>query len=276
MLDRRCVVKYLQLVFCAVGICAYGALAGAVSAAEPVGSAIKIKQDVVGFGAVGTRNLRARDAVYRNEEISAASKSHGELELSDGSKIIVGENSVIMLDSFVLGNGGFKSGSIKVVKGAFRFVTGSSKKGTFTVTTPMATIGVRGTFFDVYVGEGKETVVLFRGEVSVCTSSGCQIARRACDVIEIDSSGVVEKAPFLGSNRADRTERDYNLVDNQRRFSKPLRAPKIICSARAAREALDPSSNERRGSDSHGNPSSGGGDNGSPGGGGYNGGGKRG
>lgn len=246
-LDRRCIMKYVTPIFRAIGFCAIVALPGtALAAAEPVGSAIVIKQNVFGFSADGARDLRVSDAVYRNEEISAASGSHGELELSDGSKIIVGENSVVLLDDFVVGDGGFRSGSIKVVKGAFRFITGSSKKGAFTVTTPMATIGVRGTFFDVYVGGGKETVVLFRGEVKVCTSSGCQIARRSCDVIEINEAGVVEKAPFLGSWKANKAERDYNLVDNQNRFSKSLRAPKILCNARAAMEALDPASNEGR------------------------------
>ncbi|MBL4725932.1 MAG: FecR domain-containing protein [Rhizobiaceae bacterium] len=250
-------MKYVKPTFWAVTICAFGALQGsAFAAAEPVGSAIKIKQDVIGFGAGGSRDLRVKDAVYRNEEISAGLKSHGELELSDGSKIIVGENSVVLLDDFVVGKGGFKSGTIKVIKGAFRFVTGSSKKGTFTVTTPKATIGVRGTFFDVYIEGGKETVVLFRGEVRVCSTSGCQIARRACDVIEIDPAGNVSKAPFFGSNRANGSERDYNLVTNQRRFSRPLRAPKILCNARAAMEALNPVGNDGlRGNDGNYGPS---------------------
>lgn len=240
-------MKYVTPIFCAIGMCAFGALPGAALAApERVGSAKIIKENVFGFGIEGARDLRVSDAVYRNEEISAASNSHGELELSDGSKIIVGENSIVLLDDFVVGEGGFRSGSIKVVKGAFRFITGSSKKGAFTVSTPKATIGVRGTFFDVYVGGGKETIVLFRGEVRVCTSSGCQVARRACDVIEIDEAGVVEKAPFLGSNRANSSERNYNLVKNQGRFSRPLRAPKILCNARAAMEALNPETNQGR------------------------------
>lgn len=252
-------MKYRNPIFCAIGICAYGAMLGtALAAAQPVGSAIIIKQNVIGFGANGVRDLRVSDAVYRNEEISASIKSHGELELSDGSKIIVGENSIILLDDFVLGDKGFKSETIKVVKGAFRFVTGRSKKGTFTVTTPLATIGVRGTFFDVYVGDGKETVVLFRGEVRVCSRLGCQIARRSCDVIEISSAGIVEKVPFLGSSRAKSSERDYNLVNNQGRFTKPLRAPKVLCNARAAMESLNPAGNENFGGNDGFGPKGGG------------------
>ena len=278
-------MKFLKPIFCAVGICAYGALLGtALAAADPVGSAIKIRQNVTGFGAGGARNLRVKDAVYRNEEISAASKSHGELELSDGSKIIVGENSVVLLDDFVVGDSGFKSGTIKVVKGAFRFISGRSKKGTFTVTTPLATIGVRGTFFDVYVGDGKETIVLFHGEVSVCTSLGCQIARRACDVIEVNALGVVSKAPFFGSRKANRAERNFSLAANQRRFSRPLRASRIPCSARAAMELRNRHQYDNESSDGFGptgggdvtgsvskgggssNPSTGGGTNGKTGG----------
>lgn len=237
-------MKYIHSIFCVIVVCTYAVLVGVASAAQPVGSAIKIQRDVMGFGVSGARNLSVSDAVYRNEEISASLKSHGELELSDGSKIIVGENSVVVLDDFVVGDSGFKSGTLKVIKGAFRFVTGSSKKGTFTVTTPLATIGVRGTFFDVYVRDGKETVVLFRGEVRVCSNSGCRTANRSCDVIEIAPTGVVEKAPFLGSSRARNTDRDYNLVENQGRFSKPLRAPRRLCNARAAMEVHNPGEND--------------------------------
>jgi len=206
-----------------------------------VGEATRIVLSVSGDGAVGSRSLRESDFIYASETISAAVNSHGELILNDNSKIIVGENSTISLDDFVIGETGFKSGTLNIVKGAFRFITGNSAKGTFTVKTPLSTIGVRGTIFDVYVGEGKESVVLYQGAVQVCTASGfCRIASRHCDVIETRSSSEIEKAPFYGSAAASGQDRGFGLADDQGRFTKTWRAPLRACSARAAMESLSP------------------------------------
>jgi len=209
--------------------------------AESVGEVVKVKQEVTGSGVSGSRDLAVSDAVFRSEEISAADQSHGELRLSDDSKIIVGENSTIVLDEFVVGESGFAAGTVNVVKGAFRFVTGNSRKGALKVRTPLSTIGIRGTLFDVYVHEGIENVVLFRGEVQVCTRTGmCRTANRSCDVIEIKSENEIEKAPFFRSAKARNRQRDFDLTEKQKkRFTKGWRAPLRSCSARAAMEALE-------------------------------------
>ena len=58
-------------------------------------------------------------------------------------------------------------------KGAFRFITGASPKAAYEIKTPTATMGVRGTVFDVFVADDGETVVLLHeGGVDVCSAPG--------------------------------------------------------------------------------------------------------
>ena len=226
------------------------AVSGA-AAAQIVGEAEVIRRTVTGAGVQGTRNLAISDRLYENERISAGDSSHGELRLNDDSKVIVGSNSTIKLDSFVTGGTGFSTGAINVVKGAFRFVTGSSSKGSFRVKTPLSTVGIRGTIFDVYVEPGRELFVLFDGAIQVCTNAGiCRTSSRNCDIIEVRSPTDITKPPFFGSARSGIGEQEVSLTGNQRRFKRSWRAPLRACQARAAMEAI-----ERRGTDSGPAPS---------------------
>lgn len=218
-----------------------GALhAGTANAAEQVGDAKRVLNLVTGAGAAGSRELRSSDPVYRAERISADSGSQGEIQLSDGSKLIVGENSSITLDNFVLGEKGFKSATIKIAKGAFRYVSGESPKGAVKFQTPLASIGVRGTTLDVYVDDtGATRVVTLSGEVRTCTTAGqCITTRRACDIVEVSSGNEIKQLDFLRSNgRSRQTEsQEYSLTENQQRHSPGWRAPVVGCSARAALE----------------------------------------
>jgi hypothetical protein len=58
-----------------------------------------------------------------------------------------------------------------MTSGAFRFVTGHSDKAAYKITTPLATIGVRGTTLDIRSQRGQTIVNLQDGAASVCTIS---------------------------------------------------------------------------------------------------------
>jgi hypothetical protein len=221
------------------------ALAAAPSFAQSgrgtIGEAASIKNIV--RGSRGERRLAVSDPVYPSERISAAADSHGEIRLSDDSKVIVGENSEIELDDFVVADGDIRSATLSVTRGAFRFISGTSAKGTFKVNTPLSTIGVRGTVFDVYVSEGGVTnVVLLSGAVRVCTLLGnCRLAERACDVVEVRGPNEIEEKPFLRSARRNATEEReaFALLHGQNRFERKWRAATIPCNQRAAIEAQE-------------------------------------
>ena len=189
------------------------------------------------------RRLSVSDPVYDREQVAAGAGSHGELRLNDDSLVIVGEDSSVSLDDFVVSENGFSNATLKVTKGAFRFITGNSPKQAFKVVTPLSSIGVRGTVFDVYVdgASGITKVVLFRGAVRVCsTGQACMTANRACDIIEVRSNTDIERLPFLRSRDRRRGDEaaQFNLSENQNRFQRQWRAPTVACTARAAQQAL--------------------------------------
>ena len=96
--------------------------------AQEVGSAVKIVNSVKGKIKGKSRTLSKNNPVFSNEKISASSSSHGEFILSDKSRIIVGPNSSVTLDSFLVSGRGFEKGLVNVSKGAFRFISGRSRK----------------------------------------------------------------------------------------------------------------------------------------------------
>ena len=63
----------------------------------------------------------------------------------------------------------YREVAIRMTSGAFRFVTGHSDKAAYKITTPLATIGVRGTTLDILSQRGQTIVNLQDGAASVCT-----------------------------------------------------------------------------------------------------------
>lgn len=214
-------------------------IVNSVSAAAPSGGATVQSASLPSARSYGgERRLSQDDQVNASERISAQTQSFAELLLEDDSKVLVGEGSTVYLDDFVVGSGGLQSATINVAKGAFRFVSGSGRRASYTVKTPLSSIGVRGTIFDVYVGDGGATdVVLLRGGVVVCANNGpCRQAQRACDIVRVPVPGQVEEQPFLGSaERSQAADRQaFGLLDRQQRFSRAWRAPLVACASRAA------------------------------------------
>ena len=206
-----------------------------------VGKTSKVFNLVIGDNLNVLRELNKNDPVYALERISAEPDSHGEILLNDNSHIVVGPGAEIFLDDFVIGKSGIKSATVNVVKGAFRFVSGSSPKGTFKIKTPLATIGIRGTLFDVYVRpSGKTDVILYSGEVKVCTlSNRCKKLNKTCDIVSVTSPKQIRSKKFLRSGNRFRENRDYNLIRNQVRFQKPWQAPVKNCDVRAAKARIN-------------------------------------
>ena len=214
--------------------------------AQEVGSAVKIVNSVKGKIKGKSRSLSKNSPVFSNEKISASSSSHGEFILSDKSRIIVGPNSSVTLDSFLVSSRGFQKGVVNVSKGAFRFISGRSKKGSIKIKTPLTTIGIRGTIFDVYVGRGGVTdVVLFSGKVEVCTrGNNCKTMVANCDIIRVKSGNSIKFRDFLRSGNRSKENSDYSLTHKQGRFPPRWRAPTGRCAARALLETKAPTGHE--------------------------------
>lgn len=97
-----------------------------------------------------------------------------EVNFTDNTRLTLGEKAKLTLDKYVF------SGTIKFgVIGAFRFLSGQVSKlasSDVSVTTPAATVGIRGTeFWGGPIDDQALGVFLIEGAVSVSNAAGEQI-----------------------------------------------------------------------------------------------------
>lgn len=152
-------------------ICAGNAASETGGAPTEVGTALLIKRTVTGTLGEEKRELKEGGRVHRDEYLETGKDSRAELKLDDQTKLALGPSAGLKLDTFVLGDSSSAASiGLNFVKGTFRFITGDQKKESYRIETPSATIGVRGTVFDVYVDERGETLILLHeGEVDICS-----------------------------------------------------------------------------------------------------------
>jgi hypothetical protein len=146
----------------------------AMAATPEIGDTVAVKNDVTAETPDAKRKLEKGAKVFQDEILVTSDTATAEIELLDKTKLAVGSSARIVLDKFVYdANAAPGSISINLSKGAFRFITGASPKTAYEIKTPTATMGVRGTIFDVFVADNGETVVLLHeGGVDVCSAPG--------------------------------------------------------------------------------------------------------
>ena len=135
-----------------------------------VGEAAVVKNEVVNV--TKTTQINVGDGVLRDETVRTGSDSAARLVMADSTNLSLGPNASLKLDRSVFNDEhSYRDIAIRLTSGAFRFVTGHSEKTAYKITTPLATIGVRGTTLDILSQNGKSTVVLQDGAAMVCTLS---------------------------------------------------------------------------------------------------------
>ena len=170
-------------------------MAASTAFAEPIGAAVRIVNKVTGEIDQRQRALKANDPVNQNEAIEVAADSLGELKLNDDTKLALGPGSRMVLDKFVYDPApSTGTVSVNLLTGAFRFITGLSRKGNYELRTPSASITVRGTVFDVYVdGAGGTWLLLLEGSVRVCNAANqCADVDNPCGVVHITATGALD------------------------------------------------------------------------------------
>ncbi len=161
-------------------------------AATEIGSTEVVVNVVEGTLDFKTQSLEQNDTVFQNEVILTASKSATEIVFSDETKIKLGPESEITLDEFVHDPDPTRSKMIvSFATGVFRFVSGKLDRSAYQILTPTATMGIRGTSFDMIVEEdGKTIVAVEEGEVEVANLIGEAI------IIPAGLSSSVSPAPI--------------------------------------------------------------------------------
>lgn len=137
------------------------------------------------------RILRVGIDVQASERVTTRANDRAHVVFLDGTALTVGPNSVLVIDKYVY-DPNRKTGemALSTTKGVFRFVGGSiSKNSEVVVTTPSATIGIRGGIATIEVADGGATRATFlygdslrvtnQGVTQTATRNGSQITASA-------------------------------------------------------------------------------------------------
>ena len=158
-------------IVCVAAALVIAAMVGQGRAAAPAsGVVLAVVQSANVDGATGQKTLAPEASVYSGDRIDTGAVGSAQIRFRDDTKLVVGPNSSMVIDAFVFSdNNTARQISINAVKGAFRFFTGTSPKDAYSITTPTATIGVRGTQFDISIEpEGTTRVANFEGMTHIC------------------------------------------------------------------------------------------------------------
>ena len=176
-------------------LCAWVPALTTVEALTPSGKAVAVVQSTSASGPGGSRTLAAAKPVYSGDRINTSSRGEAQIVFADDTRLVVGPNSSIVIDKYVYNPGASGAQvSMQLAKGAFRFISGRGSKRNFRITTPSATLGIRGTAFDVGVGGRIGTgVAVFDGSVRFCSrrSGECAMVRQGCNIAVVTPNGGV-------------------------------------------------------------------------------------
>ncbi len=177
------------------------------ASAEPIGEVDTITGEVVAIRADGTRvELEAGDPVFQGDVLESGATGAIGIVLADETTFSMAENGRMVLDEMVYDpSAGEGSISLNIVQGVFTFVSGEIAKSdpdAMTVTTPVASIGIRGTQMGITYIEGEPlNLVLmqeasgFVGEIVVKNDAGIQILNMPNMLTTVASADQAPSAP---------------------------------------------------------------------------------
>ena len=114
---------------------------------EPIGNVATVTGSASVVRNNETTPLKVKDDIYLNDVVQTGAKSALGITFSDATTFNLKANAQITIDSFVYEDGGKKNaGVFNVAKGTIAFVAAAvAKTGDMKITTPTATLGIRGT-----------------------------------------------------------------------------------------------------------------------------------
>ena len=139
-------------------------------AATVIGSVTRVQGDCSGTVEGATRTLAEGDPVHLDEAVATAEGGRLAITFDDGTVLTLGAKATVTIDRFVYVPRSQGNAFHASIVGAFRFVSGSLGKtpaSTVGVTTPVATVAVRGTDFWGGPIDGLYGVFLTEGAVAV-------------------------------------------------------------------------------------------------------------
>jgi hypothetical protein len=195
-----------------------------------VGTVAQVEQGVIIRGDT-INSAEAGDEIEQGDILQTDPSGLIHVTMTDNTRFVVGPNTTISIDTALIGSDEtkFESLAVGVTAGVFRFLSGDSEKSAYGVDTPVATMGIRGTVFDlVHVIE--TDLVVLDGEVDFCTSdtNQCIVMEASCTT----ASTLEQEAKVNEDQALD----DFSLLYNQRPILDDWKAGTDACGDRIPQE----------------------------------------
>ena len=170
-------------------------VASALPGVAGIATAVAVQDGAKLKNGAGTTALASGMSLEQGDEIVTDAKGQVQLVFADETRIAIGNNSRLKIDQVLMRNSKSASSlAVTAVSGSFRFITGKSEKTAYKIATPTATMGIRGTVFDLAVASGRQTALaLHDGEVHMCgKGSSCAEVTSGCTLVKTNGGGVTE------------------------------------------------------------------------------------
>ncbi len=156
-----------------------------------IGSPVIVVNTVTGsLKAQEPRELRVGVDVFADEIVKTAAKSVARIVFEDQTKLEIGPLSEVVLDRFVYDpNRSDSEMAVSIAKGIARFTTGVLRHDSYTIKTPTATIGVRGTILTLRTDASGTSVYVADGSVTVA-ANGVTVVVNAGQATSVPVGGI--------------------------------------------------------------------------------------
>lgn len=167
----------LQLCFFCLA-CLSMVFSSSAYSADLAGRIIMARGEVQAINESGEiRQLKRRDSIYSHEIIKTGKKSKVQIRFIDNALLALKENSELNIKAYVYSEANEKNNQVfmELVAGGFRTLTGKIGKGNkaaYKVDTPVASIGIRGTLYDVQISFDKILAGVWKGGISLDSQQG--------------------------------------------------------------------------------------------------------
>ncbi|TLX48525.1 hypothetical protein C1E24_03490 [Pseudoalteromonas phenolica] len=119
------------------------------------------------------RSLKRRAPVFKVDKVSTYQKSQAQLKMIDGALLALKENTELHIEEYFLSAEG-NNGSVvmELVSGGLRTITGKikGKSENYKLKTPVGSIGIRGTHYEVELVNGELFLAVWDGTIEVSSS----------------------------------------------------------------------------------------------------------
>ena len=152
------------------------------------------------------RIAKTGDKIYLNDKIQTDSQGKTQILLKDQMTISLGPNSQMVVDKFVYDPKEKSKNelSTQIKQGAFKFISGkiaSDNKDAMKVSTPKATIAIRGTGVAGEVQPtGTDTIVLLDGQIGVTSNTDSKTTQNIAQSgygVTVNPNGLVSQPTLI-------------------------------------------------------------------------------